>query len=412
MIPKEAGGDQVNMNTLLVVPWDEQRGGVISVVDNLARYLLARGHNVLFFHTAKTVLLRRRLTKLGFSGVQLRLNMPLGAGLKGWIRTIAFPFLLIASLSQLLWFLRTNRIQIVNIHYPNDNFFYFAVCRRLLNIRLITSVHGRDAFYREKPKERYSWPFRFLIRSSDLVILPSDSYRKKMLEAFPDIWNKTIFIHNGINPAQFQPAETEKSTDQANRYILCIAELQEYKAIDVLLHAAKPLLRGDPSLKLMLAGDGPLRAELEALASSLGVRNRISFLGTQGAAQIVQLLHGCEVLVLPSRMEPFGIVLIEAMACKKPVVATAVGGIPEIVEHEITGILVEPENPQALAAGLQRVLTDGDLRRTIAQNGHFRAMERFCSTHNGAAYESAFASILGIQNPSPHPTSKIPATGI
>ena len=61
-------------------------------------------------------------------------------------------------------------------------------------------------------------------------------------------------------------------------------------------------------------------------------------------------------MVLPSRMEPFGIVLIEAMACKKPVVASAVGGIPEIIEHEVTGILVEPENPQALTAGLRRVL--------------------------------------------------------
>ncbi len=96
----------------------------------------------------------------------------------------------------------------------------------------------------------------------------------------------------------------------------------------------------------------------KALASSLGIRRQTMFLGTQGASEIARLLHGCEMMVLPSRMEPFGIALIEAMACKKPVVASTVGGIPEIIEHEISGILVEPENPEALTAGLRRVLTD------------------------------------------------------
>ena len=411
MISQIAGSNQPRMNTLLVVPWDEKRGGVISVVENLARYLQARGHGVLFFHNGRTVLLKNRLTQLGFSGVQLRLNMPFGSGLRGVLRTLAFPFLFTASILQLIWFLRTRRIQIVNVHYPDDSCVYFAICSWLLSIRLVTSVHGRDAFYREKPKEKYSSAFRFLIHSSDLVILPSDAYRGKLLEAFPGIPHKTIFIHNGVNPAQFKPAENGQNTNENKRYILCVAELQEYKAIDVLLHAAKPLLTSDRSLTLVLAGDGPLRVELESLASSLGIRNQTVFLGTQGATAVASLLHSCETMVLPSRMEPFGIVLIEGMACKKPVVASAVGGIPEIIEHEVSGILVEPENPQALAAGLRRVLTDGDLRRTIDENGYSRVMERFCSSHSGAAYEKAFASILGFEPPSPTSPSKVPVTG-
>lgn len=116
-------------------------------------------------------------------------------------------------------------------------------------------------------------------------------------------------------------------------------------------------------------------------------------------------------MVLPSRMESFGIVLIEAMACKTAVVASAVGGIPEIVEHEVSGILVEPENPQALTAGLRRVLTDGNLRRAIAEQGYARVMERFCVTHNGAAYLQAFASLLHGQRPTPLSPSEIPAAG-
>ena len=148
----------------------------------------------MFFHLARTVLLKQKVTKLGFPGVQLRLNMPFGRGAYAVLRALAFPFLFTVGILQLLWLLRRRGIQIVNLHYPYDNCVYFAICRRLLPIRLITSVHGRDAFYNERPKEKYSWAFRFLIRSSDLIVLPSDTYRKKLLEAFPDVQNKTIFI--------------------------------------------------------------------------------------------------------------------------------------------------------------------------------------------------------------------------
>jgi rhamnosyl/mannosyltransferase len=333
--------------------------------------------------------------------------MPFGPGLRGLLRTLVFPFVFVSNLLQLVWFLRSRRIDIINLHYPTDHCVYFAICRRLISVRLVTSVHGRDAFYQERPKERYSRAFKFVIHSSDLVILPSDAYRRKLLEAFPSMRDRAIFIHNGINPAQFSPAGDGRRTTGGNRYILCVAELQEYKAIDVLLRAAAPLLTADRSLTLVLAGDGPLRADLEGLASALGIRGQTMFLGTQGAPEIARLLHGCETMVLPSRMEPFGIALIEAMACKAPVVATRVGGIPEIVEHEKSGILVEPENPEALTAGLRRVLTDLDLRNRIVENGYAKVIGQFCSTHNGVAYLSAFSSLLQStpQSPSAVPVS-------
>jgi glycosyltransferase involved in cell wall biosynthesis len=399
--PEGTASNHTPMKALLVVPWDEKRGGVISVVDNLARHLQTAGHEVLFFHNGGPLILKRGVTRLGYAGVRLRLTVPFGPGPRGLLGTLVFPFVFISNLLQLVWFLRSRRIDIINLHYPTDHCVYFAICRRLLPVRLVTSVHGRDAFYQERPKDRYSRAFKFVIQSSDLTILPSDAYRRKLVEAFPSMQNRAIFIHNGINPAQFSPAGDGRRATGRNRYILCVAELQEYKAIDVLLRAAAPLLTSDRSLTLVLAGDGPLRADLEALASTLGIRRQTMFLGTQGAPEIARLLHGCETMVLPSRMEPFGIALIEAMACKAPVVATKVGGIPEIVEHETSGILVEPENPEALTAGLCRVLTDQNLRKRIVANGYSRVMERFCSTHNGAAYLSAFTSLLQSMPQSP-----------
>ena len=391
--------EQRRLNVLLALPWDAERGGVVSVVANLARSLREDGHNVVIFHPFDSVILKHRLTQLGFAGIQLRLTMPFGQGLRGVLRTIVAPFLFVSSLVQLAWFLRSNRVDVVNLHYVIDNFVYFAICRRLLPIRLVTSVHGRDAFYREQPLPKYSRAFKFVVNASDLIVLPSDAYRRKFLQAFPDVRDRAIFVHNGIDPARFSPST--HMNRGFNRYILCVAELQEYKAVDILLLAAKPLLTNDNSLTLVLAGDGPLRRDLESLASSLGIRHQTMFLGTQGASEIAALLHGCEMLVLPSRMEPFGIVLIEAMACKAPVVATNVGGIPEIIQHEVSGILVEPENPEALSAAIRRVLMDASLKKELVENAYSRVMERFCAAHNATTYVNEFLSVLSVGRATP-----------
>lgn len=396
------------MKALLVVPWEDV-GGVVTAAENLASYLQARGHEVVLFHPGPSVLLKRRATKRGFSGITLRLCFPF-AQPRPLVSALAFPVLFPIVLLQLLWFLRRHRFQIVNVHYPNNRYFYFAICARLLSIQLVTSLHGGDAFKNGKPKDRPTRAFRFILQASHLIVLPSATYRKRLLEAFPGMESKTIFIHNGVNPAKFISPGKRQDKIVRDRSILCIAHLRDYKGIDVLLHAAKPLLAGDPSLRLILAGDGPLREELEYLAFSLGIGNQTRFLGTIGPEEIASQLYRCEVLVLPSREESFGIAILEAMVCRKPVVATAVGGIPEIIEHEISGILVEPENPQALAEGLLRVLTDNALRKSIAENGYLRVLEHFSSSHTGAAYEKAFTSLLGVERTASHLPSKVSDT--
>src|SRR5262245_39102405 len=120
------------MNTLLVLPWDAERGGVVSVAENLARYFQARGRKVLFLHAGPSVILKTYTNKLGFLAVQLRLGYPFTQP-RPLISAVAFPFLFPLVFAQLLWFLRKYRIQIVNLHYVTDNFFYFGICKRLLS---------------------------------------------------------------------------------------------------------------------------------------------------------------------------------------------------------------------------------------------------------------------------------------
>ena len=144
------------------------------------------------------------------------------------------------------------------------------------------------------------------------------------------------------------------------------------KGIDVLLRAFALVRDRDPELRLVLAGDGPLRSGLEEIAASLKIADKVDFLGQQGRTQVANLLHACEVFVLPSRSEPFGIVLVEAMACKKPIVATTAGGIPEIIENRRNGILVRPNDDNALAEALVTGLEDSDLRHQLRlRSRHF-----------------------------------------
>jgi glycosyltransferase involved in cell wall biosynthesis len=393
------GGSQIKyepLKTLLVAPSETQRGGVVVATENLAQYLEAQGHQVSFLRTGLNVILPRKLSKSGLQNATLRLVYPF-ARPRPLISALAFPVIFPIVLFQLMWFLWRQRIQIVNVHYAVDNFFYFGICRRLLPIRLVASIHGGDAFHKGRPKESYSQLFKFLLRSADLIVLPSNAYRKTLLEPFPEFGGKTIFIHNGVSPAQFSGGESP--SDQAlGRYVLCIADFTHKKGVDVLLRSVKQLFEEDSSLSLVLAGDGLMRAELEELADSLQIRERTHFLGVQTPAEIASLLHGCEVLALPSREESFGIVLVEAMACKKPVVASAVGGIPEIIEDRETGMLVEPDNPFALTEALRSVLSDSQFRSRLGENGYARFMKRFRLDFTGAAYEKAFASLLDCPN--------------
>jgi L-malate glycosyltransferase len=380
------------MRILLVSPADEAFGGVASVVGNLARYLQSHGHEVIFLHSGRALLPKKKTTKWGFLGFDLRLQALFGKR-HPLVSLALFLFFFPIGIYQLARLIQKHRIEIINIHFPSDYCFYFGLCRRILSFRLVTSVHGADFFPSGNPKPRYSRLIRFLLSASDLIVAPSESYRKDFLSVFPALNEKTIFIHNGIDLDEMGAPQEGNRSDQ-DRYILCIAAHNLKKGLDVLIRAVALLRDVDPSFKVLLVGDGPLREELEELVRSLGIEERIRFLGRQERHEVVSLIHGCEAVVLPSRSEPFGIAVIEGMACKKPVVATAVGGIPEIIENGKNGILVEPDSPAGLAEALITVLRDPALQRAIASNGYATVHERFRSEKTGSTYETVFAYLL------------------
>jgi glycosyltransferase involved in cell wall biosynthesis len=301
-----------------------------------------------------------------------------------------FVFLFPFALMQVAWVIWKQKIEVVNIHYPTSELCYFALCRKFLRFRLICSLHGAEVFPGGKPQTKYDWGLQTLLRHADCIVTPSADLRRKVLELFPEYQDKVLFIHNGIEVEQFALTSSKPSALRG-RYILSVSAYKEQKALDVLIEAMKNVAQHCPGVKLVLVGEGTsLRRELELLAAKLGLSECIEFHGRKSQSEVAELIDSCEVFVLPSRFETFGIVILEAMACKRPVVVSSAGGMLEIVRNGHNGLVVKPEDPQALADALITLCDDSSLRSRFGQAGFEQVREHFHVNSMGKDYERAF----------------------
>jgi glycosyltransferase involved in cell wall biosynthesis len=393
------------MNVMLVTQFDPPFGGVAAVVGNLARHLEQRGHRVVFFAWGAPERPTRRTTAWGMAGYEQNLRPPLNPERRVRSR-IAFLLLLVRTLWRLGAVIRAERIDIVNIHYPQDEYLYFLLLRLVLRFKLVVSVHGADLFPNGEPLPAYPWTLKRLLQVADAVVAPSHSFLQDCVATFPVVARNGLAIHNGIDLEEFPEATDRRDIRPAGgeEYLLCIAAHRTKKAIDVLLRAFVAIRRHHPAIRLRLVGDGPMRRALEQLARDLSIAHKVDFLGARGRAEVAKELEGCAVFVLPSRAEPFGIVVVEALVRRRPVVASAAGGIPEIIEDGHSGILVTPDDPNALAAALLRVLGDKALSESIARQGEVRARAMFGKTMMGSRYEGLYESLRRNPQPDgPHP---------
>lgn len=380
------------MNVLIVVPWDQEFGGVASVVRNLAEQLSARGHSVQFLHPGESSRPVRKTARNGFPAWEFDLKSP-SVDRRPILSRIAFLVYLVPTLIRLLALLRRERIQVVNIHYPLDTFVWFALCRAIAPIRLVTSIHGADMVLGSKELRPLVWGVGKLLRSSHAIVAPSAGYRDEALAALPELLPRTRVIYNAVNLDGLAAAAPGPVSGGAP-YLLTVAAHNRRKGLDVLLRAFEVVAPRHPGLELYLVGDGPLRQTLEAQADAGGFRSRIRFLGHRPPPEVMTLLRTCRVFVLPSRSEPFGIAALEALGCGAPVVASRVGGIPEFIEDGHHGLLVPPDDSEALAAAICRLLDDPGLARRLGKAGAQRVIAEFGASRFGADYEALFRELL------------------
>jgi len=380
------------VNVLIVVPWDQEYGGVASVVANLAEQLRARGHGVQFFHPGEGTRPRPKTARNGFPAWELDLRAP-SVDRRPVLSRIAFVLYFVPTLVRLLALLRRERIDVVNIHYPIDPFVWFAFCRALAPIRLVTSVHGADLVIGEGELRRLRWGARYILNRSDAVVAPSVAYRDEALASPPELRVRAEVIHNSLDLTGLG-ARAPAPGPGGTPYLLTVAAHNPKKGLDTLLRAFELIAPRYPGLELYLVGDGPLRTVLEAQAAAGPAHGRIRFLGQRPHAEVMTLLRECRAFVLPSRSEPFGIAALEALGCGSPVVASRVGGLPEFIEDGVHGLLVPHDDPEALAGGVGRMLDDPALARRLGQAGADRVMAEFGTDRTGAQYEALFQRLL------------------
>jgi glycosyltransferase involved in cell wall biosynthesis len=198
---------------------------------------------------------------------------------------------------------------------------------------------------------------------ADAIVCVSESARQSLLSILPvprDI-QKTRHIVRG-------PEQWRASTASAGEIpkVLCVARLDRHKGIDLLINAVAQLRDDGVTLQLTIAGDGAERAPLEQLVAQLGLQSSVSFLGSVAPRNIGALWENADFGVLPSRTEGLPLSLVEAMACGRPVVASRVGGIPEVIENGENGLLFAPEDVDALAQSMRRLIEHPECRRRLA----------------------------------------------
>jgi glycosyltransferase involved in cell wall biosynthesis len=251
--------------------------------------------------------------------------------------------------------------------------------RWLNDWKLVVVYQGNDAhdLHQWKPIERRL--VGRLLAAADCVIAVSRTLLEKVSQVFPGLrLNRSCLIPNGAPLDLLDKLKTAAvpSTLPMN-YVLTAGHLIHRKGIDVLIEALRQVRQKGIGLEIVVAGDGPERSNLQELAARAGVSRHIRFLGNQSQEHVLQLMKHCLFFVLASRAEGLPLVIAEAMACGKAVIATNVDGIPEIVEHARTGLLVQPENPQSLADALIELHENAARRQDLANAAREGAIVQF-----------------------------------
>jgi len=230
-----------------------------------------------------------------------------------------------------------------------------------------------------------------ILNTVDAIVAISDAMRRQIITLNPAHTAKTRLIYNGLARPNLSPGPLPQNPS----VLLAAARLVPEKGLDVLLRSLPTVLQDFPTLQTIVGGDGPERAPLEHLAVELGISHAVSFPGWLDPQQVPVQMNRATLTVVPSRwQEPFGLVAIQSMQVARPVVASRVGGIPEIVKDGETGLLVPPDDPAALSHAILRILHNPVKAAQMGLRGRERAEHLFGWERCITEYERLYSDLL------------------
>jgi alpha-maltose-1-phosphate synthase len=272
----------------------------------------------------------------------------------------------------------------------------------LYRIPLVVTLHSMEPLRPWKADQLgsgylvSSWIEKTAVESAHRVIAVSHKMREDILQYFDADPARVVVIHNGIDPEQFRKTSARDALDRLgvrSPYVLFVGRITDQKGIFHLLEAARALPAG---VQVVLCASAPDTPEIEErLRRSVAGQANVKWINEMVPVSVVnQLYSHAAVFCCPSVYEPFGLINLEAMACEAPVVASAVGGILEVVEDGKTGLLVPPAQPAALAQAITRVLGNADLARDMGRAGRRRVEEKFSWASVAERTEQVYADAI------------------
>lgn len=252
----------------------------------------------------------------------------------------------------------------------------------------VPAVVATHQLHLEVPGKRARVVPRLVWLGVDRHIAVSESVARSLREELQVQARKITVVPNGVPLDERADGRSAIPEENAPSVVLTIAQLRAHKGHEYLLEAAREV----PNARFLFVGDGPERDRLEALSRSLGVHDRVEFLGFR--SDVRELVRQCDLFVLPSLDEGLPLAVLEAMMVGKPVVATRAGGTSEAVLDGVTGIVVEPRDVAALADAVRTVLADPELAARMGAAGRVRARSRFSADAMGDAVAGVYEELL------------------
>ncbi len=256
----------------------------------------------------------------------------------------------------------------------------------LTGLPYVVYTHGEELTLAQTSTE-LRWLTRRVLASAALVVANSRHTQGLVASDWGVDAKQIVIMHPGVDTARFVPGTPDSAARArlgwaGRRVILTVGTLQKRKGQDTMIRALPQIREGCPDVLYAIAGDGPDRGYLEALVAELGVGAAVRFVGAPREDELVTLYQQCDLFALPNRrigwdLEGFGIVVLEAQACGKPVVVGRSGGTPETVQPHITGEVVSCETPEPLVEPITRLLTSPDQAERMGRAGRQWAIDHF-----------------------------------
>ena len=366
-------------------------GGSGVVATELGIELAALGHEVHFISYSQPFRLTGRETGIFYHEVPVS-NYPL----------FEFPPYDLALASRMAEVAEYYGLDLLHVHYAIPHSVSALLARQMLAERgkrlpFVTTLHGTDITL--VGIDRSYLPItRYSIEQSDGVTSIS-SYLKTVTEENFGIKRPIEVVHNFVNCDVYKPLADEdlraearsKFAEPGEFLFMHLSNFRPVKRVADVVQIFARVAKQLPA-RLALIGDGPDRSTAEWLAHSLGIHDRIHFLGKQD--RVSELLPLADLMLMPSEMESFGLAALEAMACQTPAIATRVGGVPELIDDGVNGLLFPVGDVDAMAEASVALLSDPERHQAMRKAARKTAQDRFCSTRILPRYVAFYESLL------------------